>query len=58
MERLAGLEEFQRHKEQLMAKMETMEKQLVHQEEEHQATIHRLEIEVLMEKARLDQLIY
>lgn len=57
-EKLADLEEFQRHKEQLMSKMDTMEKQLLSQEEEHQAAIHRLEIEVLMEKERLDLLIY
>lgn len=54
VEKLADLEEFQRHKEQLMSKMDTMEKQLLSQEEEHQAAIHRLEIEVLMEKERLD----
>lgn len=58
VERLAELEVFQRQKEQLMSKMKTMEKQLVSQEEEHQAAIHRLEIEVLMEKERLDVWIY
>lgn len=58
VERLADLEGFQNQKEQLMSKMKTMEKQLVSQEEEHQATIHKLEIEVLMEKERLDVLIY
>lgn len=58
VERLADLEEFQRHKEQLRSKMETMEKQLVSQEEEHQAALHRLEIDVLMEKERLDPLTY
>lgn len=56
MERLADLEVFQRQKEQLMSQMKTMEKQLASQEEEHQAAIHRLEIEVLMEKERLDVL--
>lgn len=34
--------------------MATMEKQLVSQEEEHQAALHRLEIDVLMEKERLE----
>ena len=53
MKRLADLEVFQRQKEQLMSEMKTLEKQLVSQEEEHQAAIHRLEIEVLMEKERL-----
>lgn len=56
MERLADLEVFQRQKEQLMSQMKTMEKQLASQEEEYQAAIHRLEIEVLMEKERLDVL--
>lgn len=58
VERLADLEVFQRQKEQLMSKMKTMEKQLVSQEEEHQAAIHRLEVKVLMEKERLDVWIY
>lgn len=58
MERLADLEVFQSQKEQLMSKMKAMEKQLLSEEEEHQAAIHRLEIEVLMEKERLDVLIY
>lgn len=58
VERLADLEVFQSQKEQLMSKMKTMEKQLLSEEEEHQAAIHRLEIEVLMEKERLDVLIY
>lgn len=52
--RLSDLEEFQRDEEQLRFKMATMEKQLVSQEEEHQAALHRLEIDVLMEKERLD----
>lgn len=56
VERLADLEVFQRQKEQLMSEMKTMEKQLVSQEEEHQAAIHKLEIEVLLEKERLDVL--
>lgn len=58
VERLADLEGFQKEKGQVMSKMKTMEKQLVSQEEEHHAAIHRLEMEVLMEKERLDVLIY
>lgn len=41
-----------------MSKIESMEKEFVSQEEEHQAAIHRLEIGFLMEKKRLDELIY
>uniref|UniRef100_H2UT99 Cilia- and flagella-associated protein 157 n=1 Tax=Takifugu rubripes TaxID=31033 RepID=H2UT99_TAKRU len=39
--RLSDLEEFQRDKDQLRFKMATTEKQLVSQEEEHQAALHR-----------------
>lgn len=55
--RLADLEEFQKHKEQLMSNLETMEKQQANQKEEHEAAIHSLEMEVLMEKQRLSWLV-
>lgn len=56
--RLAGLEEFQKHEEQLMSNMESLEKQLAGQKEEHKAAIHSLEMKALMEKKRLGLLIY
>lgn len=56
--RLAGLEEFQEHEEQLMSNMESLERQLASQKEEHKAAIHSLEMKALMEKKRLGLLIY
>lgn len=58
MAKLAGLEEFQKQKEQLMSKMESLEKQLADQKEEHRAEIHSLEMKALLEKQRLRLLIY
>ncbi|XP_062273909.1 cilia- and flagella-associated protein 157 [Scomber scombrus] len=52
--RLANLEEFQKQKEQLITNMESLEKQLSRQEEEHKATIHSLEMKALLEKKRLE----
>lgn len=56
--KLASLEEFQKQKEQLTSNMESLEKQLVSQEEEHKAAIHSLDMKALLEKKRLRQLIY
>ncbi|KAM7391135.1 hypothetical protein PAMP_021849 [Pampus punctatissimus] len=53
--RLANLEEFQQQKEQLMSNMESLEKQLSSQEEEHKAAIHSLEMKALLEKNRLEK---
>ncbi|KAF7648409.1 hypothetical protein LDENG_00157520, partial [Lucifuga dentata] len=50
---LADLEEFQEQKEQLMSDLESLEKQLANQKEEHKVTIHSLEMNALMEKERL-----
>ncbi len=58
MAKLAGLEEFQKQKEQLMSKMESLEKQLANQKEEHRAEIYSLEIKEQLEKQRLGLLIY
>lgn len=51
-ERLADLEEFQKNKDQVMSKMESLEKQLASQKEEHKAAIHSVEIKALMERKR------
>lgn len=56
--RLASLEEFQKQKEQLMSNMESLEKQLAGQKEEHKAEIHSLEMKALLQKTRLRLLIY
>ncbi|XP_040898799.1 cilia- and flagella-associated protein 157 [Toxotes jaculatrix] len=52
--RLASLEEFQKQKEQVMSNMESLEKQLANQKEEHKADIHNLEMKALLEKRRLE----
>lgn len=56
-ERLADLEEFQKNKDQVMSKMESLEKQLASQKEEHKATIHSVEIKALMERKRSEPVI-
>ncbi|XP_069379055.1 cilia- and flagella-associated protein 157 isoform X2 [Paralichthys olivaceus] len=52
---LASLEEFRRQREQLTSNMESLEKQLSHQEEEHTAGLHSMEMSVLLEKQRLEK---
>ncbi|XP_071340021.1 cilia- and flagella-associated protein 157-like [Trachinotus anak] len=53
--RLASLDEFQKQKEQLISNMESVEKQLATQREEHKADIHSLEMKALLEKRRLEK---
>ncbi|XP_070820786.1 cilia- and flagella-associated protein 157-like [Chaetodon trifascialis] len=52
---LAGLEEFQKQKEQLMSNMESLEKQLVGQKKDHKAAIHSVEMKALLEQKRLEK---
>lgn len=49
---LASLEEFQKQKEQLVSNMESLEKQLAIQKDEHKTDIHNLEMKALLEKRR------
>ena len=49
---LASLEEFKRQREQLKSNMESLEKQLISQEEKHKVELHNLEMTVLLEKKR------
>ncbi|XP_034026696.1 cilia- and flagella-associated protein 157 [Thalassophryne amazonica] len=51
--KLASLAAFVEQKEQLVSSLASLEKQLVHQQEEHNAAIHSLEMKALMEKQRL-----
>ncbi|XP_054466158.1 cilia- and flagella-associated protein 157-like [Anoplopoma fimbria] len=53
--RLAGLEEFQKQKEQLTSNVESLKEQLASQEEKHKAAIHDLEMKALLEKKRLEE---
>ncbi|KAL3054483.1 hypothetical protein OYC64_017426 [Pagothenia borchgrevinki] len=53
--RLSALQEFQEQREQIMSNMESLEKQLANQKEEHKATIHSLEMKALLEKKRLEK---
>uniref|UniRef100_A0A8C2WRL3 Cilia- and flagella-associated protein 157 n=1 Tax=Cyclopterus lumpus TaxID=8103 RepID=A0A8C2WRL3_CYCLU len=53
--RLAGLEEFQEQKEQLTSDLESLRKQLAGQEERHEAALHNLEMNALLEKKRLEE---
>ncbi|XP_072243448.1 cilia- and flagella-associated protein 157-like [Leuresthes tenuis] len=55
VERLAGLEEFQKQREELVSNMESLEKQLACQKERHKDEIHSLEMKVLLEKRRLEK---
>ena len=49
---MASLEEFKRQREQLKSNMESLEKQLISQEEKHKVELHNLEMTVLLEKKR------
>lgn len=51
--KLAGLEEFQKQKEEMMSNMESLEKQLTSQKEKHKADVHSLEMKALLEQKRL-----
>ncbi|XP_036955206.1 cilia- and flagella-associated protein 157-like [Acanthopagrus latus] len=53
--RLAVLEEHQKSSEQLTANIESLEKELACQKEEHKAEIHNQEMRVLQEKWRLEK---
>ncbi|TKS77927.1 Cilia- and flagella-associated protein 157 [Collichthys lucidus] len=53
--RLAGLEEFQKQKEELISNMESLEKQLTSQKEKHKADVHSLEMKALLEQKRLEK---
>uniref|UniRef100_A0A671WKW2 Cilia- and flagella-associated protein 157 n=1 Tax=Sparus aurata TaxID=8175 RepID=A0A671WKW2_SPAAU len=53
--RLSGLEELQKRSEQLTANIESLEKELACQKEEHKAEIHNQEMRVLQEKWRLEK---
>lgn len=57
VEKLASLEEFQKHKEHLKSNMESLENQLARQKEEHKAAVYSLEMKALMERKRLTLLI-
>ncbi|CAI5649186.1 unnamed protein product [Oreochromis niloticus] len=54
-ERLASLEAFQEQKEEMMSSLESLEKQLASQKEEHKDDIHSLEMKALLEKRRLER---
>ncbi|XP_041644534.1 cilia- and flagella-associated protein 157 [Cheilinus undulatus] len=53
--RLDSLDEFEKQREQLKSNMESLEKQLTSQEEDHKDDIHSLEMKALMEKKRLEE---
>ncbi|XP_063346728.1 cilia- and flagella-associated protein 157-like [Pelmatolapia mariae] len=55
VERLASLEAFQGQKEEMMSSLESLEKQLASQKEEHKDDIHSLEMKALLEKRRLER---
>uniref|UniRef100_UPI000D2FE244 cilia- and flagella-associated protein 157 n=1 Tax=Maylandia zebra TaxID=106582 RepID=UPI000D2FE244 len=54
-ERFASLEAFQGQKEEMMSSLESLEKQLASQKEEHKDDIHSLEMKALLEKRRLER---
>uniref|UniRef100_A0A672JES8 Cilia- and flagella-associated protein 157 n=1 Tax=Salarias fasciatus TaxID=181472 RepID=A0A672JES8_SALFA len=51
-ETLAGLQQFQEQREELMGRVESMEKQLASQKVEHRDDVHSVEMKALMEKRR------
>ncbi|XP_078141516.1 cilia- and flagella-associated protein 157 [Centroberyx gerrardi] len=51
--KLADLEEFREQKERLMSDLESLEKQLANQKEEHSAAVYSLEKKALLENDRL-----
>uniref|UniRef100_A0A3Q2D6B0 Cilia- and flagella-associated protein 157 n=1 Tax=Cyprinodon variegatus TaxID=28743 RepID=A0A3Q2D6B0_CYPVA len=53
-EKLVDLEEFQRQKDELMIKLQNLEKQLECQQEKHKDEIHSLEMKDLLEKRKLE----
>uniref|UniRef100_A0A3Q2V521 Cilia- and flagella-associated protein 157 n=1 Tax=Haplochromis burtoni TaxID=8153 RepID=A0A3Q2V521_HAPBU len=53
--RFASLEAFQGQKEEMMSSLESLEKQLASQKEEHKDDIHSLEMKALLEKRRLER---
>ncbi|XP_042076060.1 cilia- and flagella-associated protein 157-like isoform X2 [Haplochromis burtoni] len=55
LERFASLEAFQGQKEEMMSSLESLEKQLASQKEEHKDDIHSLEMKALLEKRRLER---
>ncbi|XP_028269818.1 cilia- and flagella-associated protein 157 [Parambassis ranga] len=54
-DRLESLTEFQRQRETLMSDMESLEKQLAKQKEEHRDDVHSLEMKALLEKRRMEK---
>ncbi|XP_029960803.1 cilia- and flagella-associated protein 157-like [Salarias fasciatus] len=54
-ETLAGLQQFQEQREELMGRVESMEKQLASQKVEHRDDVHSVEMKALMEKRRLER---
>lgn len=53
VKKLVDLEEFQRQKDELMTKLQNLEKQLECQQEKHKDEIHSLEMKDLLEKRKL-----
>ncbi|XP_015248678.1 PREDICTED: uncharacterized protein C9orf117 homolog [Cyprinodon variegatus] len=53
VKKLVDLEEFQRQKDELMIKLQNLEKQLECQQEKHKDEIHSLEMKDLLEKRKL-----
>lgn len=50
--KLASLEEFKVHREELMAKFAQMEKDLEQKDEDHKASIYDLEKKAVLDKSR------
>uniref|UniRef100_A0A673BUI0 Cilia- and flagella-associated protein 157 n=1 Tax=Sphaeramia orbicularis TaxID=375764 RepID=A0A673BUI0_9TELE len=55
VQKLDALEEFQKQREQLVSKMESLKNQVASQEQEHKAAIHSLEMKALLERNRLEK---
>lgn len=51
--KLASLEEFKVHREELMAKFANMEKELEQKDEDHKSAIYDLEKKAVLDKSRL-----
>lgn len=52
VEKLVHVEQFLKERDQLMANLEALTKQLSRQEEEHKGVLHTMDMKALLEKKR------
>ncbi|KAJ0067775.1 hypothetical protein NL108_010448, partial [Boleophthalmus pectinirostris] len=55
VEKLTCVEQFLNERDQMMANLDTLKKQLFHQEEEHRVNLHERDIQALMDKKKWEK---